>query len=429
MKYSSINRSDLVTLAPFNTLPGELTTQINTVSKVLPFRVNAHILTLIDWKTVPEDPIFRLIFPDKAFLSPEDYQTLRALDTKDSTEKQEFLNHFYQELRPNPSNQLQNIPLVDGNPLEGVQHKYRETVLIFPQSGQTCYAFCSYCFRWEQFAEDMPKQQLLPRNIHSLLSYLRKRQDVTDIILTGGDPLFMNAKQLMAYLEPLLHSDFDHIKIIRIGTKAISYWPYRFLTAPDIKELFALFDTLITNGKHITFMANINHPRELKPSITRQAIQVIRQHSIEIRTQSPLLKNINDDAQVLKELWETEVELGCIPYYLFIPRNTGPRKCFEISIHRAVQLFQTAYQNISGLVKTVRGPVMSTDKGKVHVIGTRTFDKQKIFVLEYIQARDSSLIRIPFFAQFDAQATWFDALKPLSSVDDMFFHQEQSSPQ
>ena len=424
MNYTAIHSSDLASFIPTDTLPPDILAQIKAVSKAVPFRVNRHILKLIDWTAVPDDPIYRLVFPNRSFLPDSQYQRLTELDDQDPNQEKKSLQSIYQDFNPNPGQQSENIPILQGQPLEGVQHKYQETVLIFPQPGQTCYAYCTYCFRWEQFSEKEPKFKLPPNDIQRLLAYLRIHPQVTDIVLTGGDPLFMSSNQLKKYLLPLLHPDFSHIKNIRIGSKAITYWPSRFLHDTDATTLLNLFENLVDAGKHVTLMANINHPREIKPAVTRQAIREIRCRNVEIRTQSPLLRDINDRIDILKDLWETEVELGCIPYYLFIPRNTGPRHCFEVPIHRAFRLFQKVYQNVSGLVKTIRGPVMSMKHGKIHVIGITNIGDQKRFVLEYIQAREPSLIRTPFFARFNPEATWFNDLEPAQESDRTFFNGE-----
>ena len=115
-----------------------------------------------------------------------------------------------------------------------------------------------------------------------------------------------------------------------------------------------------------------------------------------------------------------------IPYYMFVERDTGARGYFEIPLVRCCQIFREAFQMVSGLARTVRGPSMSAFPGKVKVIGITEIEQEKVFVLELIQARDRNHVGQPFFAQFDPTASWFDDLRPAFGEQQFFF--ETSSP-
>ena len=112
---------------------------IDIVARVLPFRVNAHVLSnLINWDDVPDDPIYRLTFPQREMLTEIEYSQLRDLISTNG--EQERINQLVHSIRlrmnPHPAGQLtHNIPRLDGVPLEGMQHKYRETVLFFRALG------------------------------------------------------------------------------------------------------------------------------------------------------------------------------------------------------------------------------------------------------------------------------------------------------
>src|SRR5690606_34622489 len=92
------------------------------------------------------------------------------------------------ELNPNPANQQHNVPVMDKIKLHGIQHKYRETVLFFPSQGQTCHAYCTFCFRWPQFS-GMNELKFAMKEADLLHKYLLKHPKVTDVLFTGGDPL------------------------------------------------------------------------------------------------------------------------------------------------------------------------------------------------------------------------------------------------
>ena len=145
------------------------------------------------------------------------------------------------------------------------------------------------------------------------------------MLLTGGDPLIMSARNLAAYIEPFLGHEFDHIRNIRIGTKSVAYWPYKFVTDKDADDTLRLFEKVVNSGKHLAIMGHYNHWRELSTDVAQEAIRRIRNTGAQIRTQSPLVKNVNDSSEVWARMWKEQVKLGCIPYYFFVERNTGAK--------------------------------------------------------------------------------------------------------
>ena len=209
---------------------------------VLPFRVNAYVLEeLIDWDNVPDDPIYRLTFPHRDMLREPEYAAIRDLLSAGASEAeiQQRVHAIRMRMNPHPAGQMtHNVPQLDV-PLAGVQHKYKETVLFFPSAGQTCHAYCTFCFRWPQFV-GMEELKFDARASADLATYLRRHAEVTDVLITGGDPLVMNARSLTDYIEPLLAPDLAHIQHIRIGTKAVAYWPQRFVTDKDADDLLRL---------------------------------------------------------------------------------------------------------------------------------------------------------------------------------------------
>jgi L-lysine 2,3-aminomutase len=164
-------------------------------------------------------------------------------------------------------------------------------------------------------------------------------------------------------------------------------------------------------------MGHYTHPVELSTPMARRAVQRIRSTGATMRLQAPLLRHINDNPSTWSDLWSTGVALGAVPYYMFVERNTGARRYFEVPLVRCWRIFRDAYQQVSGLGRTVRGPVMSCFPGKCHVLGVSEVAGQRAFVLEFLQARDADLVRRPFFARYDPWATWFDELVPLTAAD------------
>ena len=427
MKYQVYTRSHFDWIPQIRGLPAEQREAMKAVSAVLPFRVNQYVLDeLIDWSRIPDDPIFQLTFPQRGMLSPADFRRMRDLVRRDAprAELAAAAREIQHELNPHPAGQVElNVPQLNGKPLAGIQHKYRETVLYFPAAGQTCHAYCTYCFRWAQFVglEDLKFASKEPGD---LVAYLKCHPEVTNVLITGGDPMVMKTSVLRRTIEPLLGPGLEHIESIRIGTKAPGYWPARFVTDDDADDLMRLFEQVVGAGKHLALMAHYSHPRELSTPIAEQAVRRIITTGATVRCQAPLIHRVNDRAEDWATLWRRQVRLGAVPYYLFIERDTGPRNYFEVSLARALEIFNDAYRQVSGLCRTVRGPSMSTTAGKVLVDGVTEFFGEDLFILKFIQARKPEWVGETFFARFDPKATWLDDLQPPLGQHRLFFEDE-----
>lgn len=398
---------------------------IRVVGQVLPFKSNNYVVEeLIDWSNVPNDPIFTLTFPRKEMLSKKHYSAVkRLLDENDEAGLKKKVFDIRMKLNPNPAGQEHNVPTIDGIKLHGMQHKYRETVLFFPSQGQTCHAYCTFCFRWPQFS-GMNELKFAMKEADLLHRYLKKHTKVTDVLFTGGDPLTARANIMSAYIEPLLTKDYAHIQNIRIGSKTLAYWPYRFLTDKDADDMLRLFEKVKKAGKHLAFQGHFNHPVELSTDAVKQAVERIQNTGAHIRTQSPLLRHINDDPRVWSTMWKEQVDLGLIPYYMFVARDTGSKSFFDVPLEKAWNIFRKAYSNVSGLSRTVRGPSMSANPGKIQILGVSEVRGEKVFVLRFLQCRNPNLVDIPFFAKYDKKATWFDELEPAFGEKEFFFQKD-----
>lgn len=396
------------------------------VAQVFPFRVNNHVVDeLIDWSNIPEDPIFQLTFPQPAMLSIRDLARMLGLMRRGTAEEvREAARQIQTSLNPHPAGQLElNVPRLMDDPLPGIQHKYDETVLFFPAAGQTCHAYCTYCFRWPQFA-GLDGMKFASHETDALVRYLKAHQEVTSVLITGGDPMVMKTSMLRRYVEALLDPALEHVASIRIGTKALAYWPYRFLTHPDSADLLELFEQVREAGKELALMAHFSHPRELEPAVTRDALRAVRDAGATVRCQSPIVRHVNDSVDAWADLWRLQVRLGAVPYYMFVERNTGPNRYFEVPLLRAEEVYRKAFRQVSGLARTVRGPSMSATPGKVLFIGTTHVYNEEVFVLRFIQARNPEWVGKPFFARYDPTATWFTDLKPALGEKEFFFEKE-----
>ncbi len=422
-RYRAYNRKNIDSIPQFKALTAEQRTAISAVSRVLPFRVNNYVVEqLIDWDDIPRDPVFQLTFPQEGMLSTEDFDCIRSLIEAEAPDARigQAVDQIRLGLNPHPAGQMElNIPVLDGEPQSGMQHKYRETVLFFPSQGQTCHAYCTYCFRWAQFV-GMDEYKFSNNEVASLVRYLEHHSEVRDVLITGGDPLIMRTNILKNYVAPLLK--IDSLRSIRIGTKALAWWPYRFVTDNDADDLLKLFEQVVHSGKHLALMAHYSHPRELSTRISDLAIRRIQQTGATIRSQAPLIHNVNDYSDIWAAMWQKQVDLGIIPYYMFVERDTGPQQYFEVPLYRALDIFTRGTRQVSGLGRTARGPSMSCAPGKVLVDGVAEIKGEKVFVLKFIQGRDPKWTNRIFFARYDEAASWIDDLEPAFS--DRFFFED-----
>ena len=421
------------TLANFRDLPQiqELSEQtqfeMEVVGNVLPFKANNYVVEqLIDWDNIPNDPMYVLTFPQRGMLRPEHFAKMETTlkNSSDKKEIAEVANEIRLQLNPHPAGQMElNVPtLKDGTKLYGMQHKYNETCLFFPSQSQTCHANCSFCFRWPQFV-GMDEMKFAMKEGEQLVQYISEHPEISDVLFTGGDPMIMKAKIFEKYVETLIDAKLPNLKTIRIGTKSLSYWPYKFLTDDDSELMLDVFRKVTKNGLHLAFMAHFNHLTELSTNSVKRAIQEVRATGAQIRTQSPLLAHINDDSDMWAKMWNKQVQMGCIPYYMFVVRDTGAQHYFGVPLVKAQEIFRNAYKQLSGLGRTVRGPSMSATPGKVQVDGVVTINGEKVLSLRFLQGRNPDWAWKPFFAKYDENAIWLDDLKP--AFEEKFFFEEE----
>ena len=198
-RYKAITEYNLDREPEWSQASPTLRQAVRVVAKVLPFRTNKYVLqNLINWENIPNDPMFQLVFPQERMLTEKQFTLVRDLMEGDA--RQGELAHAVSDIRlslnPHPAGQLtHNVPTLNGQKLHGLQHKYEKTVLFFPSQGQTCHAYCTYCFRWAQFV-GMPEIKFETRSTDTLVSYLKATPEVTDVLITGGDPMIMKTRVL-----------------------------------------------------------------------------------------------------------------------------------------------------------------------------------------------------------------------------------------
>ena len=347
-------------------IPADVRARLQPVTEEYVFRANDYYLKLIDWND-PDDPIRQLIIPREEELS--DWGRLDASNEQAVTVAR------------------------------GVQHKYFDTVLLL--CNEVCGAYCRYCFRKRLFMDDNDE---VTNDVSAGLAYIAAHPEVSNVLLTGGDPLLMSTRRLVEIFEAL--RAIDHVRIIRIGSKMPAFDPWRVLRD---EELQAAFRKYSTPERRIYLMAHFDHPRELTdPAVA--GIDACLRNGVICVNQCPLIRGVNDDAATLAEMYSRLSYIGCPPYYLFQGRPTAGNEPYEVPIVRGWHIFQDALRRGSGLARRAKY-CMSHATGKVEIVGV---DDQRIY-LRYHQAKDPADLGRFFARPRNDRASWLD---DLAAVDE-----------
>lgn len=423
-KFRPYTRQTIFLARQWSWMSAEQQEAVQVLSHVMPFRTNQFVLDqLIDWHKIPDDPIFRLTFPQRDMLPAEEYAQLRelVLFKKNATAIADMAHRIQMRMNPRWTGQeTHSVPVLNGVLQRGLQHKYEDTVQFFPGSARACHAHCSSCGRPPQFGT-METVKLDARAVAGLVNYLHAHPEVSDVLVTGGDPLVMPTDALAECIEPLLAPELAHVRSIRINTRSVAWWPHRFVTADDAGELLRLFERVVASGKRLAVMGHYSHPVELRNEVAQQAVRRLAASGTSLWMQGPLMRNVNDDAASWAELWGTGIRLGAIPHNMFVGRDMGRHDYFSVPLARAHEVFHAACRSLPGLAGVLNGPSMSIPAGKVALNGIGSIHGEQLFALQFLAARNPDWVRRPFFARFDPDATGLHQLVPAFGRQHFFF--------
>lgn len=210
----------------------------------------------------------------------------------------------------------------DANPLAGMLHKYEGRVLVTLTS--MCAVNCRYCFRRHfPYAENNPGK----KGWEQIYSYLVNDDSISEVILSGGDPLAVSDHLLQSFIDGL--TQISHIKRLRIHTRLPVVLPER--VTPELIEV------LTATSLDVVMVIHANHANEISMDV-RQALNVLRHANITLLNQSVLLKDINDSVSGLCELSETLFSCGVLPYYLHVLDKVQGAAHFDLPFEKAQQL-------------------------------------------------------------------------------------------
>ena len=294
-------------------------------------------------------------------------------------------------------------------------------MLFFPARGRPATRTARTAFAGRSSSGD-PDLKFAERDASTLTRYLRAHPQVSDVLITGGDPLIMRTSMLARYVEPLLAPELESVRTIRIGTKALAYWPHRCVSDTDADALLALFARVVAAGKQLALMAHYTHPRELSTPTAQAAVR-----RVAVDRRADLLPGAAHPRGQRRRRrpgprcgQPSSITAACRTT-CSSSATPGRSDYFKVPLVRAHEIFREAYRSLPGLARTVRGPVMSATAGKVVVDGIAELAGERVFCLRFLQAREPAWVGRPFFARFDPDATWLTDLVPASGERSFFF--------
>ena len=297
---------------------------LGDVAKRFAFRSNDYYLSLVNWDD-PDDPIRRAVVPHVQELEP------------------------WGRLDPSDEKTYTVMP--------GVEHKYPSTVLLLVSN--VCDSLCRYCFRKRVF---MHRESEHLRDVPAAIEYIRQHEEVTNVLLTGGDPLMLATEKLADIVQRLRR--IEHVHIVRIGTRMPAFNPYRIIDDPSLLEMIAQHSTA---EKRIYIMTHFVHPRELTDAAI-EAVRLLQKAGAITANQTPLIRGINDNPVTLADLLARLSFIGDVPYYIFQCRPATGNKAYTVPIEEGYEIVEQAKSRVSGLAKRVRY-TMSHTSGKIEILG------------------------------------------------------------
>jgi lysine 2,3-aminomutase len=214
-------------------------------------------------------------------------------------------------------------------PVEGIVHRYPGKLLFLPT--MKCFGHCRFCFRSGH------RIKLLSRdNIDKAFSYIRSQTDIREVIVTGGDPLTLSMETLEEILAKI-HA-IDHVEVIRLGTRALAFAPH--VITHEMVSMLAKYKPL--------FMAlSFVHPDEITP-YCESKLKMLADSGIVMLQQGPVLKGVNDDSRVLKQMYEKLAKNRVLAYHAIYGIYAPGVRHFIVNWKKAKRLFMELENNTSG---------------------------------------------------------------------------------
>lgn len=301
---------------------------LRNVAKIHPINIPRYYLSLIDADN-PDDPIRKMCFPS--------VDELIVAGAMGATTQDPYGDDRHDK----------------GH---GVLHKYDYTALIV--ASEYCAMYCRHCFRRRTVGRT---RQHDPERFAGAIRYVAEHPEITNVVISGGDPLMLPTALLRQLLMPL--ADIDHLDFVRIGTRAPVTYPLRLFD----DELLDLLDAF-NEKKALYLPTHFNHAQEISPTAT-EAVKRLRRRGITVNNQAVLLRGVNDSADSLVELMNGLLRIGVNPYYLYQCMPVARvRHHFQIPLQRGIEIVDKARQRLDGYGKRFKF-IIGHDIGKLEICG------------------------------------------------------------
>ena len=214
-------------------------------------------------------------------------------------------------------------------PVEGIVHRYPGKLLFLPTL--QCFGHCRFCFRSAHRIKPLEREKL-----NKAYSYIRSRTDIREVIVTGGDPLTLpmeNLEEILATIKAI-----DHVEVIRLGTRALAFAP-QVIT----KEMVSM----LAKYKPLYMALSFVHPEEITP-YCEEKLNMLADSGIVMLQQGPVLKGVNDDAQVLKQMYEKLAQNRVLAYHAIYGIYAPGVRHFMTNRKKAKRLLMELENNTSG---------------------------------------------------------------------------------
>ncbi len=404
--------------------------------EVYRFLATKHILNAIDWHNYENDPLFHLIFPQPGMIREEDVKIYAEAKTEE--ERQRIVRDYRKKTNPHDGKQKLNKPWFINDEgeleiLEGCQHKYPPVLLILDKTTQSCFAFCTYCFRHAQVRGD--EDMFVQRDIQQIHNYLKKNKQVSDVLITGGDAAYMPNQRLAEYVLPFIDDpDLLHIRSLRIGSRAITFHP-ELILSNKFNETLELFQKLTDNGIQVVWMAHISTPRELLNPVSVAAVKRLKKYGVTIKSQSPIMNHfslytdengkvdIDRSAQNWIDLGNVLAMLGIGFHSMYFARPTGEHHYFAAPLADISKIFNKVFRELASINRPSRYITMTSSAGKTSLLGTTEINGEKVFVLKFNEARNMKWIDEVYFGKYDEKQNVIEKLEPYGT-DEYFYKDE-----
>ena len=336
---------------------------LSDICQYHPLRISKYYLSLIDSNDT-DDPIKRLAVPQA--------------------------HESYLEGSYDTSGEKSNTVL------PGLQHKYEQTALILATN--ECAMYCRHCFRKRLVGLNTAE---VLQDIGPAAEYIEKHKEITNVLVTGGDPFVLTNDRIDEILGAL--TEIRHLDFIRLGTRVPVTFPERIISDDEFLDMLKKYSS---DKKPLYVVTQFNHPREITKRSVR-ACDKLRKIGITISNQTVLLKGVNNDSEIMAQLQRGLVHIGVIPYYVFQCRPVRRvKKHFQIPLYNACRIIQETRRKLDGHSKRFRF-IMSHPTGKVEILGM--YNGQ--FFFKYHQAKNPNNVGVVFSRLADKTSAWLDDLE------------------